>query len=282
MAKDGGVLIRAGHTEAGCDLAKLAGLEPSAVIVEILNEDGSMARKKELLKFSRNHKLKIGTIDDLIKYKIANEKTIERIHECEVSTDYGDFNSIYYKDVLTNQVHFVMIKNKIAPNKPTVVRVHVQNTFFDTFKITSDTSWSFENALTKISKSSQGAFVFISSPLDSSHIDQISAIKKNNQSSTSMIKNSWHRAQILNDIGVKEMILLNKPKVYHGINAFGLKVKKYLQKRKKIKQRVNFNQKIKSTGESDLNNYYNTKKPIIFIIKSLYHGDITIALHLIL
>ena len=86
MAKDGGVLIRAGHTEAGCDLAKLAGLEPSAVIVEILNEDGSMARKKELLKFSRNHKLKIGTIDDLIKYKIANEKTIERIHECEVST----------------------------------------------------------------------------------------------------------------------------------------------------------------------------------------------------
>ena len=73
-----------------------------------------MARKKELLKFSRNHKLKIGTIDDLIKYKIANEKTIERIHECEVSTDYGDFNSIYYKDVLTNQVHFVMIKNKIG------------------------------------------------------------------------------------------------------------------------------------------------------------------------
>ena len=231
MAKDGGVLIRAGHTEAGCDLAKLAGLEPSAVIVEILNEDGSMARKKELLKFSRNHKLKIGTIDDLIKYKIANEKTIERIHECEVSTEYGDFNSIYYKDVLTNQVHFVMLKNKIAANKPTVVRVHVQNTLFDTFKITSDTSWSFDAALTKISKSSQGAFVFISSPLDSSHIDQISAIKKKNQSSSKYdYRTVGIGAQILNDIGVKEMILLSKPKVYHGINAFGLNVKKYLQK----------------------------------------------------
>mgnify|MGYP006242026501 FL=1 len=138
--------------------------------------------------------------------------------------------------MLTNQVHFVMIKNKIAANKPTVVRVHVQNTLFDTFKITSDTSWSFEDALTKISKSSQGAFVFISSPLDSSHIDQISAIKKNNRTSSKYdYRTVGIGAQILNDIGVKEMILLSKPKVYHGINAFGLNVKKYLQKWKKIK-----------------------------------------------
>ena len=95
MAKDGGVLVRAGHTEAGCDLAKLAGLEPSSVIVEILNEDGTMARKKDLLSFAKKHKLKIGTIEDLIKYKIANEKTIKRISEEMISTEYGEFRCIF-------------------------------------------------------------------------------------------------------------------------------------------------------------------------------------------
>ena len=98
MAKDGGVLVRAGHTEAGCDLAKLAGLEPSAVIVEILNEDGTMARKKDLVTFAKKHKLTIGTIEDLIKYKTANERTIKRIGEEAITTDYGTFTSIFYED----------------------------------------------------------------------------------------------------------------------------------------------------------------------------------------
>ncbi len=128
MAKNGGVLTRAGHTEAGCDLAKLAGLEPSSVIVEILNEDGSMARKKDLIAFSKKHNLKIGTIEELIKYRVSNEKTIQRISQQIIKTKYGPFTSIFYKDILTSAIHFALVKNKISPEKSTLTRVHVQNT----------------------------------------------------------------------------------------------------------------------------------------------------------
>ena len=231
MAKDGGVLVRAGHTEAGCDLAKLAGLEPSAVIVEILNKDGSMARKKELLDFAKKYNLKIGTIDDLIKYKTANEKTIKRINECQIKTEYGVFNTIFYKDNLTNQIHFVMIKNKINSDKSTMVRVHVQNTLYDTFKIKTNASWTLDAAIKRISKSSQGALVFISSELNSLQLGNFSSSKtKKTTQSKYDYRTVGIGAQILNDIGVKDMILLSKPKFYHGINAFGLNVKEYLQK----------------------------------------------------
>tara|TARA_B100000579_G_C22823916_1_gene852052 strand:- start:1012 stop:2097 length:1086 start_codon:yes stop_codon:yes gene_type:complete len=232
MAKDGGVLVRAGHTEAGCDLAKLAGLEPSSVIVEILNEDGSMARKKDLLAFSKKHKLKIGTIEDLIKYKTVNERTIKKIEEKTIKTEYGIFNSIYYKDIITNQIHFVLIKNKIDRNKPTVVRVHVQSLLVDTIKMKPYASWSLDSALKKISKSEQGALVFISHSLDEIQLDII-----NSRNNTSLIKHSSYDyrtvgigAQILNDIGVKDMILLSRPIKYRGINAFGLNVVEYMSK----------------------------------------------------
>ena len=147
MAKDGGVLVRAGHTEAGCDLALLAGLEPSAVIVEILNDDGSMARKKDLLAFAKKHKLKIGTIEDLIKYKAANQKTIKRISEQVIKTDYGDFNCNYYEDILTAQIHFVLINKKILSGEPTTVRVHVENVLTDTVKAKNLSVWSLDASL---------------------------------------------------------------------------------------------------------------------------------------
>ena len=141
MAKNGGVLTRAGHTEAGCDLAKLAGLEPSSVIVEILNEDGSMARKKDLIAFSKKHNLKIGTIEELIKYRVSNEKTIQRISQQIIKTKYGPFTSVFYKDILTSAIHFALIKNKISPEKSTLTRVHVQNTLTDAIGLLSPSSW---------------------------------------------------------------------------------------------------------------------------------------------
>tara|TARA_B100001778_G_scaffold71797_1_gene57168 strand:- start:362 stop:1450 length:1089 start_codon:yes stop_codon:yes gene_type:complete len=233
MAKDGGVLVRAGHTEAGCDLAKLAGLEPSSVIVEILNEDGTMARKKDLLSFAKKHKLKIGTIEDLIKYKIANEKTIKRISEEMISTEYGEFRCIFYEDTLTSLIHFVLIKNQIDSSSPTTVRVHVQNVLTDTIRSTNLSTWPLESALKKISKSKQGAMVFITDNLSTNHINYLKATKSRpirNSKKADDYRTVGIGAQILSDIGVKDMILLSTPKVYHGINAFGLNVIKYISK----------------------------------------------------
>ena len=231
MAKDGGVLVRAGHTEAGCDLAKLAGLEPSSVIVEILKEDGTMARKKDLIQFAKKYNLKIGTIEDLIKYKTVKEKTIKKIEEKIIKTSYGDFNAIYYMDILTHQIHFVLIKNKIDRNKPTMVRVHVQNVLIDTIKTKHSSGWSLDNALNKIAKSDQGAFVFISHALDEI---QLETLTRRNPQKNSSLSDDYRTvgigAQILNDIGVKDMVLLSRPIKYRGINAFGLNVIEYMSK----------------------------------------------------
>jgi 3,4-dihydroxy 2-butanone 4-phosphate synthase/GTP cyclohydrolase II len=232
MAKNGGVLTRAGHTEAGCDLAKLAGLEPSSVIVEILNEDGSMARKKDLVAFAVKHKIKIGTIEDLIKYRVSNEKTIQRISQQIIKTKYGSFTSVFYKDILTENVHFVLIKNKISPQKVTLTRVHVQNTLTDTIGLISPSSWPLDDALKKISKSKQGALVFITNIMSESDTSNIEVMqqKKSNKGIYEDYRTVGIGAQILNDIGVRKMNLMSAPKKYHGINAFGLEVVKHITK----------------------------------------------------
>jgi 3,4-dihydroxy 2-butanone 4-phosphate synthase/GTP cyclohydrolase II len=127
MAHPGGVLLRAGHTEAGCDLAKLAGLVPAAVIVEILKDDGSMARRPDLEIFAKEHGLKIGTIADLIQHRIENEKTISRVAEYEMPTEYGDFRIVAYEDSIDNNLHLAMIKGEINENDPVLVRVHISD-----------------------------------------------------------------------------------------------------------------------------------------------------------
>lgn len=231
MAKEGGVLARAGHTEAGCDLARLAGLEESTVIVEILNEDGTMARKKDLISFSKKHKLKIGTIEDLIKYRIENEKTVKRIDEFEIKTTYGKFYAVFFEDIFTLEVHLVLIKGKILKGKPTLVRVHVQNFLSDTLKLSNIKGWPLEDALKKISKSKQGAAVIITR---NNSIDSINSIKNLNINNKNVKRDEQRTigigAQILKDIGVKKMILMSAPKIYHGISAFGLDVIRYARK----------------------------------------------------
>ena len=114
MARPGGVLTRAGHTEAGCDLARLADLEPAAMIVEILNEDGSMARRPDLEKFAETHHLKIGTIEDLIHYRIQHEKSVERVAETVLPTEFGDFKMVAYENHVSGHVHFALIKGEVA------------------------------------------------------------------------------------------------------------------------------------------------------------------------
>jgi len=131
MAQKGGVLTRAGHTEAGCDLARLAGLEPAAVIVEILSEDGTMARRPELERFAAEHGLKIGTVADLIRYRLETEKTVVRSAETRITTRHGDFRLLAYEDALDRAVHFALVRGTLDPEAPVLVRVHVENVLTD-------------------------------------------------------------------------------------------------------------------------------------------------------
>ena len=158
MAKNGGVLTRAGHTEAGCDLARLAGLQPSSVIVEILNDDGTMARKKAILiMFAKKHNLKIGTIEELIKYRISKlEKLFKELVSKLLKLNMVLSHLSLRRDVLTSNIHFALVKNKISPEKPTLTRVHVQNTLTDAIGLLSPSSWPIDDALKKLFKSKQG------------------------------------------------------------------------------------------------------------------------------
>ena len=132
MAQSGGVLTRAGHTEAGCDFARLAALEPAAVIVEIMAEDGTMMRRPQLELFAQKHNLKIGTIEDLIRYRVQHERTVRRQSVQAFSTDYGDFNLYTYEDVSNHEIHFALVKGDIDPEQPVLTRVHIENTLCDT------------------------------------------------------------------------------------------------------------------------------------------------------
>ncbi|MCP4044024.1 MAG: bifunctional 3,4-dihydroxy-2-butanone-4-phosphate synthase/GTP cyclohydrolase II, partial [Gammaproteobacteria bacterium] len=131
MAQPGGVLTRAGHTEAGCDLARLAGLDQSATIVEILNDDGTMARRPNLEVFAQEHGLKIGTIADLIHYRTLNEKTVTRVAECNMPTIHGDFRLLAYQDTIDETAHFALVMGEISSQDPILVRVHIQDTLCD-------------------------------------------------------------------------------------------------------------------------------------------------------
>ena len=131
MAQQGGVLIRAGHTEAGCDLARLAGFEASSVIVEILNDDGSMARSEDLYKFGKKHDIKVGHIADLIHYRVENEKTVERISQRPFKTKYGNFELFSYLDTIHNDIHIALVKGTVSNKTEPYVRVHMENIFKD-------------------------------------------------------------------------------------------------------------------------------------------------------
>ena len=163
MAQPGGVLRRAGHTEAGCDLARLAGYQPAAAIVEIMNEDGSMARRPDLEKFAHKHDLKIGTIVDLIHYRIANEQTVTRTETYEMATAHGPFTVHKYVDSISGSLHLAFVKGEPSPEEPTLTRVHIPNTLRDTCEVYNSerTSWSFSAALKESARKARSRCVII-------------------------------------------------------------------------------------------------------------------------
>ena len=230
MARKGGVLFRAGHTEAGCDLARLAGLEPAAAIVEILNDDGSMARRKDLEIFVRNHDLKIGTIEDLIRYRIDNEHTVERIVESKFPTDFGEFKLYAFEDSIAQELHIALVKGEIDPDKPIPVRVHVQNTLSDTLAGTTGRGWPLRDVMNTIDKTGEGVIVFLRQA--ETPRDMVQRIEYMIQGHGEDDHGDDQRtygigAQILADLGVRKMRLLSAPKIFHGLAGFGLEVVDY-------------------------------------------------------
>jgi len=236
MAHPGGVLSRAGHTEAGCDLAGLAGLDPSAVIVEILNEDGTMARRSDLEALARQHGLKVGTIADLIRYRTHHERTVERVAVTDVKSEYGKFRLFAYRDSIKNDIHLAMVKGEISADEPVHVRVHLENPVYDLTGIPQKLSrWPLKKVYDRIASVDNAVVVILNNQLEpEALIDQVESlnggasqkIKKPNHDS----KDQWRiglGSQILYDLGVRKMIVLSSPKILHAISGFDLEVVKY-------------------------------------------------------
>ena len=231
MAQPGGVLTRAGHTEAGCDLTRLAGFEPAAVIVEIMSDDGSMARLPELEKIAKDHDIKIGTIEDLIKYRTKHEKTVIRENESLINTEFGEFNLVSYEDILSKTAHIALIKGDIKKDKSTFVRVHIQNTIKDILHSSHHSGWPLKNAMQRINKEGNGVVLILR--WNESVNDIIKDIEKIKDPDVILSQDFDRRTlgvggQILSDLGVTKMKLLSSPKTFYGLGGYGLEIEEYI------------------------------------------------------
>ncbi len=238
MAQPGGVLTRAGHTEAGCDLARLAGLEPASVIVEILNEDGSMARRPDLEKFAKQHDLKIGTIADLIHYRLRNETTVERVAENTVTTDFGDFKLVAYHDQIDQMSHFALVRGQIESDRDTLVRVHMHDGLVDLLDLHGQGgSWPLREAMQYIAGQDNGVIVILRTPDNQQGlIDRVLKMGNEQQKSDKAsgdeplpeLRTFGVGAQILSDLGVNRMRVMSSPVIMHGLSGFDLEVVEYV------------------------------------------------------
>jgi 3,4-dihydroxy 2-butanone 4-phosphate synthase/GTP cyclohydrolase II len=229
ISHPGGVLYRAGHTEAGCDLAELANLEPASVICEILNEDGSMARLPELIKFSKEHKIKIGTIADLIEFRSRKEKLIQKISEQTIDTDYGQMQLLLYSDLLSKNSHLALVKGKIKAGDDVLVRVHAPLSILDFIDKNTQHSWPPLKALEEISKSSNGVIIFLNYQESQNKISDILETINTPTDNTNDLRNYGIGSQILVDIGVKKMKLLASPRKMPSMIGYGLQVTEFIE-----------------------------------------------------
>lgn len=236
MAQPGGVLTRAGHTEAGCDLARLAGLEPAAVIVEILNEDGTMARRPQLEAFAAEHGLKIASIADLIRFRLQNEMSVERISEQVVQTEIGRFRLFCYEDHVSRNVHLALVHGDLSACDVPLVRVHVQDTLGDVIGVQSPClGWPLRSAMQRIAQAGAGVIVLLRYPETPRQL--VAAIRSlaaaapvetARRERVAVLRTFGTGAQILRDLGVRRMRVLSAPKQMHAISGFGLEVVEYV------------------------------------------------------
>ena len=225
VAQEGGVLARAGHTEACCDLARLAGCSPAAVLCEIMKDDGTMARLPDLIEFAQRHGLKIGAIADLIHYRSRTERLVERVGERPIHTAEGDFRLIVFRDKLSDATHLALTLGEITQEHDTLVRVHEPLSVIDLLDHASRThSWTIPAALTAIRRAGRGVLVLLHRP-ETAHELRLRAVTDQPPSETRMdLRNYGIGAQILRDLGVGRMRLLARPRKMPSMAGFGLEV----------------------------------------------------------
>jgi len=236
MAQPGGVLTRAGHTEAGCDLARLAGLEPAAAIVEILNEDGSMARRPDLEIFARKHGIRIGTIADLIRYRLDTEKNVERIGKEQVQTEYGEFDLYCYDDHVNRAVHVALVKGDLKSVDAPLVRVHLQDTLGDVIGVQSPSlGWPLRSAVKRIAEEKVGVVVLLRDQETSRKLmDVIESLGQHRdelekrRAGDEVLRTYGIGAQILRDLGLSKIRVLSAPKQMYAISGFDLEITEYV------------------------------------------------------
>ncbi len=240
----GGVLIRAGHTEAAVDLCALAGLESAGVLAELMNDDGTMARRAEVEAFARRHQLKIGTISDLIRYRLRHERSIERVADQPIETDLGEFRLVAYRDRVEGFVHVALARGRLDGPEAPLVRVHVADTLRDVLGVRGDSrAWTLRAALERISRAQNGVVVLLReqhSPIDLLETLRAPAVQgaggcgepsvpaRGMSDRTPVLRTYGIGAQILKDLGVERMRVLSAPKQMHGISAFGLAIESYV------------------------------------------------------
>lgn len=246
-AVPGGVLRRAGHTEAGCDLMRMAGLEPSAVIVEIMNEDGTMARRADLEKFAVQFDLKLGTIADLIHYRRLHETTIKRQDTMALNTRYGAFDAVFYNDLVTGEQHVALVKGDLSEAHVPLVRVHLANFARDLLQIMpsseddelpTDDQWRLPTALTAIQQADSGVVVLIGRAIDSDNLyteaqrmaKGLERVEAKGKHQDVHYANIGTGAQILRDLGVTKMRVLSSKMKFSAISGFDLEIVEYLEK----------------------------------------------------
>ncbi|MDJ0879820.1 MAG: 3,4-dihydroxy-2-butanone-4-phosphate synthase [Halieaceae bacterium] len=240
VAKPGGVLRRAGHTEAGTDLARMAGFGPASLIVEIMNEDGTMARRPELEQFAEKHDLKIGTIADLIAYRALHEQSVELKDRKVIDTEFGQFTLHTFLDLIDNHLHYALVMGEISEDEPVLVRVQTLNTLRDVLGTRlpgGESGWNYRRALQRVADEGKGVVVVVAQ--DESTEQLLSDVQQfpNLPQTTSTAGEDGHRvyrligtgSQILKQVGVSKMRLLSAPIHFNAISGFNLEVTEFVE-----------------------------------------------------
>jgi len=239
-ARRGGVLVRAGHTEAAVDLCRLAGLTTIGVLCEVMNDDGTMARRPQLQEFARAHGLKIGTIADLIRHRLRTERTVVRISEQSVQTELGEFRLYAYQDEVSQEVHVALAHGRLEGHEIPLVRVHVADTLRDLLGVRGVArAWTLRAAMQRIVEAGNGVVVVLRQQESARELAEAvrsfaapaaaAAPDSSPESAEGTVLRTFGvGAQILKDLGVKRMRILSAPKQMHGISAFGLEVDSYV------------------------------------------------------
>jgi 3,4-dihydroxy 2-butanone 4-phosphate synthase / GTP cyclohydrolase II len=238
-SRRGGVLVRAGHTEAAVDLCRLAGLKPVGVLCEVMNDDGSMARRPQLQEFARRHQLKVGTIADLIRHRLRTERSVERISDQSVQTELGEFRLYAYQDAVSLEVHLALVHGRLDGPEAPVVRVHVTDTLRDLLGVRGTArTWTLRAAMQRIVDAGNGVVIVLRQPESARELAD--AVRSFAASATAapgqapgaaegaVLRTFGVGAQILKDLGVRRMRVLSAPKQMHGISAFGLEIEGYV------------------------------------------------------